>query len=215
MSAVPTVRIVIASSAEVRLDAARRAIAAHAGDGVLVVASSRAAADELVLGATRAHGALVDVTRMSFAELATKLALPVLADRLASPSGALGIEAMVARATFDATEARDLAYFAPVADLPGFPRAAARTLTELQHAGIAPADLARVDRVGPDLAALARRLAEQTSRAGAISRADVIATAAARLGAQPDVLPSRHVLLLDVAVATAAERALQIGRAHV
>ena len=205
---VSSFELVRSSSAVERQRAAREFVARHAGQGVLVVGASRAAADELVWSMTSGGGALVDVTRMSFAELATKLALPVLADRLATPASTLGLEAMVARATFDALDAGDLRYFTPVADLPGFPRAAARTLGELQQAGVSMASLREVDRVGPDLAALAARLDDQVTRSGAIGRADVLATAAARLAGDPTALPASAVVLLDVVVTTAAERRL-------
>ncbi|MEZ5291580.1 MAG: PD-(D/E)XK nuclease family protein [Vicinamibacterales bacterium] len=200
--------LVVAAPASVRLEAARSTIRAHAATGLLVVGASRAAADELVLHVARAEGALADVSRASFAELATKLALPLLAERLVAPASALGTEAMVARASFDAAASGELAYLGPVATLPGFPRAAARTLGELQQAGITSDRVAAVERVGPDLAALAGRLAEQAARSGATGRADVMATAASRLEASPDALPSRHVLLCDIAVTTAAERRL-------
>jgi len=203
-----TFQFAVSPSAVTRRAAARRFVLAHATGGVLVVGASRAAADEFALELARGAGALVGVTRMSFAELATRLALPVLAERLAAPGSALGVEAMVARASFDAHDAGELAYFDPVADLPGFPRAATRTLTEVQLAGVSLDALAAVDRVGPDLAALTRRLAGEAARAGAVSRAEVMATATSRLQTSPDALPARHVLLLDVSVATAAERRL-------
>lgn len=205
---VPSFEWIRSSSATARLAAARAFVRAQARDGVLIVSASRAAADELAWSLAADGGALVDVTRMSFAELATKLALPVLAERLATPASPLGLEAMVARVTFDAVDAGDLRYFTPVADLPGFPRAAARTLHELQQADVSREALAAVDRVGPDLAALAARLEDQIARSGAIGRADVLATAAARLEADAGALPAPAVLLLDVAVATAMERRL-------
>ncbi len=201
-------RIVVSPSADARGEAARGFVVEHALAGVLVVGASRAAADELALDVARARGALAGVIRMSFGELATRLALPELAEQLKVPGSALGVEAMVARASFDAREEGDLAYFEPVADLPGFPRAATRTLSELQLADVSLAALTAVDRVGADLAALARRVAEQAARAGAVSRADVVATAAARLLATPEVLPARHVVLLDVPVVSASERRL-------
>lgn len=204
----PSFQIVISPSAATRLAAARRYVDAHATDGVLIVGASRAAADELALAAARGRGGLAGVARVSFAELATRLALPVLAERLVVPGSVIGVEAMVTRAAFDAHEAGELSYFEPVADLPGFPRAATRTLHELQLAGVPLEALATVDRVGPDLAALSSRLAAQSAQSGAVSRAEVLATAAARLEAMPHALPARHVLLLDVPVTTASDRRL-------
>ncbi len=201
-------QIVVSPSAKARGEAARRFVEEHARAGVLVVGASRAAADELALDVARERGALAGVTRMSFGELATRIALPVLAERLAAPGSALGVEAMVARASFDVRKAGELSYFDPVADLPGFPRAVTRTLSELQLAEVPLEALAAVDRVGPDLAALARRVAKEAARAGAVSRADVVTTAAGRIAAVPDALPARHLLLLDVAVNSAAQRRL-------
>ena len=45
-------------------------------------------------------------------------------------------EAMAARAVFDAVAAGELEYFKPVAAMPGFPKALARTLHELRLAGV-------------------------------------------------------------------------------
>lgn len=204
----PAFLLSASASASVRIARARRFVREHAADGVLVVGATRAAADELVLAEARDAGALVGVTRASFAELGTKLALPVLAERLVSPASGLSVEAMVARASFDAADAQELSYFAPVADLPGFPRAAARTLSELQLAGVGAERLRAVDRVGPDLAALLSRVAAQAARSGAIGRAELLDVATARVAASADVLPAPNIVLLDVAVTTAAERRL-------
>lgn len=195
-------------SAIARLAASRVFLDAHATEGVLVVGATRASADEFVLRAVRERGALFGVSRASFAELATKLALPVLAERLVSPGGALGAEAIATRAAFDAHAAGELPYFGPVADLPGFPRAAARTLAELQLAGVDALAVAGVAHVGADLAALLVRADAEAHLAGAVSRAGTWAAATDRVRTVPGALPAPHVLLLDVAITSAAERAL-------
>ncbi len=198
----------VAPSAGARLAAARAYLRAHTLEEVLIVGATRASADELALAVARDSGALVGVARMSFSELATKLALPVLAERLVSPGGALGAEAMATRAAFEAHQAGELGYFAPVADLPGFPRALARTLSELQQAGVDGAALDEVEHVGPDLAALLARVHDEARRAGTVSRAATLGLAAERVRGRPEALGARHVLLLDVAVTTTVERAL-------
>jgi ATP-dependent helicase/nuclease subunit B len=200
--------VVVSPAAAVRLAAARDFVDTHAGTGVLVVGATRASADELAFAAIRDRGAIAGVARMSFAELAMRLALPALAERLVAPGGALGAEAIATRVAFDAHQSGELAYFAPVADLPGFPRAVARTLGELQLAGVDAAALRRVSRVGGDLATLLTRAEVEADRAGAVSRAEAIATAGRRLRATPAALPAAAVLLLDCAVTTAAERDL-------
>ncbi|MEP7117081.1 MAG: hypothetical protein ABI880_05840, partial [Acidobacteriota bacterium] len=199
---------IVASSAAERLMAARAYVRAHALDPLIIVGATRAAADELALALARESGALVGVTRMSLAELATKLALPVLAERLVSPGGALGAEAMATRAAFEAHRAGELDYFGPVADLPGFPRALTRTLAELQLAGVSAADLTAVASVGPDLATLLTRVEQEGARAGTVTRASILTLAAERLHGSSGALGARHVLLLDAVIATPVEQVL-------
>jgi hypothetical protein len=58
---VSSFELIRSSSAASRLAAARGFVTAHAGDGVLVVGASRAAADELAWSVAARSGALVDV----------------------------------------------------------------------------------------------------------------------------------------------------------
>lgn len=192
-----------------RLSAAGDAIAAFpAGSSALLIGASRAAADELALAVARRRGALFGVTRLSLLELAMKLALPILARDGFSPGGALGAEAIATRAAFDASHAGELRYFAPVADLPGFPRATARTLSELQLAGVGAERLAVLDDAGRDLAVLLQRAEGEATRAGAVSRAHVLSAAVDRLRESPASLGGTHLVLLDVAITSAAEETL-------
>src|SRR5262245_1913514 len=120
------------TSAAVRLREAERYVAAcPAGDELLLVAASRPAADDLARNLARARGATFGVHRFSLTQLAARYAAPALARRRLAPTTALGTEAVAARAVFDATAAASLSYFAPVASMPGFPRALARTMAEL------------------------------------------------------------------------------------
>jgi ATP-dependent helicase/nuclease subunit B len=199
---------VVSPSATLRLSRAAQFASDHAAGGVLIVGATRAAADELAHRLAAGSGATVGVSRASFPELATKLALPRLAERLARPGAALSLEAMAVRAAFDANTAGELSYFGPVAGLPGFPRAVSRTLLDLQMAAVTPDRVREVDRVGHDLAALATRVAGVAASADMMTRADVLAVAASRLRAHPDALPGRHVLLLDVPIASSLERDL-------
>jgi hypothetical protein len=126
------------------------------GDTAIVVGASRAAADECAFAAASRRGGLFGVTRTGFLELVTRLALPELARDRRSPMSALGAEALLTRATFEAEQDRRLDYFLPVAHMPGFPRAAARTLEELQLAAVDAHALRRVGPAGADLAEQAR-----------------------------------------------------------
>jgi CRISPR/Cas system-associated exonuclease Cas4 (RecB family) len=202
-------RLITSPSASERVDAAREWMRSQPlAAAVLIVGATRAAADELALSLARDRGALFGVTRMAFAELAMKLALPVLARQQRTPGGALGSEAIATRVAFEANAAGELGYFGPVADLPGFPRAATRTLSDLQLAGVARDALSALDQAGSDLAVLLQRADDEASRAGAVTRAELLACAAQRLRESPAALGATDIVLLDVAIANAAEEGL-------
>ncbi|MGH9661681.1 MAG: hypothetical protein ACRD96_24245, partial [Bryobacteraceae bacterium] len=194
-------RLVSSSSAAARLTAAREHIGAHASAEVLIVASSRAAADELAAEIAFERGGLFGVARAGFVELITRLALPALAKAGLSPTGGLGAEAVATRVAFEAKSGA-LTYFSPVAGMPGFPRAAARTLDELQQAAVNRELLAHVEDVGSDLATLLERVEHEHARSATVTRAALIGAAARSL--ESARLP--HLVLLDVAVGSKAER---------
>jgi ATP-dependent helicase/nuclease subunit B len=198
----------VAASARDRLDAAAAALdrlAPHAT--ALIVGASRAAADECAFAAARRRGGLFGVTRTGFVELVTRLALPALATDHRSPISALGAEALVTRATFDAGRERQLEYFLPVAHMPGFPRAAARTLQELQLATIDARTLRRVGAAGQDLAELLDRLEAAAAAAGTAPRSAILAEATQAVRRSPGRIDATLVILLDIVLTSAAESA--------
>jgi len=200
-------RLVITNpAADVRLQAAGAALAgAPPGRSTLLVAPSRAAADECAAEVALARGGLFGVTRTSLIELVMRLALPRLARQRLTPTSAIGAEAVVARARFDAVQAGALRYFAPVAETPGFPRAAARTLDELQMAGVEPDRLATLDEAGSDLATLLASLGRESRAAGTVPRAGLWAAATSALAESEALDPGTAVILLDVPIASRAE----------
>ncbi len=172
----------------------------------IIVGATRSAADELAFAVARARGGLFGISRVSFAELATRLATPALARDKLSPTGGFGAEAIAARAAFEAVATGRLTYFAPVGHLPGFPRALSRTLSELRLGGVTPDDLSSVDQAGTDLAELLTRVGQESRKAGAVDRADVLAVAAGILTKDASTLRDATIVLLDCAIATEAER---------
>src|SRR4051812_37715906 len=165
-------RLVESSSAQLRLDAARAFAREHATRGdVWLVGASRGAADDLARSLAAETGASIGLHRFSLAQLAVRLAAPVLAEEERAPVTYLGSEAVAARATFDAQRGGALSYFAPVAHTPGFPRALARTVQELRLGSVAPAKLERLSFGGRDLAALMQGFDDQFNAAHAIDRA--------------------------------------------
>jgi hypothetical protein len=116
---------------------------------VVIVGASRGAADDFARTTASRMGATFGLARFSLTELASRVAAAGLAGAHRVPGTRAGAEATAARAVFDAVAAGDLEYFAPVALMPGFPRALAGTLHELRLASISPERLAEA-RWSPD-----------------------------------------------------------------
>ena len=207
-------QVVISSSAAARLAAARAFLSANPpASEVVIVAASRGAADDLARSVARAAGATFGLARFSFTEFAARAAAARLAGERRLPATQAGAEAVAARAVFDAIAARELAYFAPVATLPGFPKALARTLHELRLAGVAPAALANAASATAagagamaDLSSLLARVEDQLANGAVDDRAALfrLAAAACRDGlVRWAALP---IVLLDVPLDSRAER---------
>ena len=143
----PSLRFIEASDAAARLTEARAWVAARAdGPGVLIVSASRGAADDLARAVAAARGGAIGLHRFSLAQLAARLAAPVLAARGIAPVTFIGGEAVAARATFEACETTSSPTSGRWPRTPGFPRALARTLHELLLARVGTAALARACR---------------------------------------------------------------------
>ena len=198
-----TLTSIVFPSASARLDAARERLL-DLRPPVLVIASTRAAADEFAFSIAAEIGATFGIMRSSLAELVARLALPALARKGLTPSAPLSDEAVSARITHELMTDESLKYFAPVAHMPGFPRALSRTLGELRMAGLDPARLSGHD-ANDDLSALLARAIEERRRVGAVDYATMLTTATAELQSNPQLLAGKNVLLLDVAIGSKAE----------
>src|SRR5262245_1594237 len=203
-------RVVTSSSAATRLQAARQFLLdASPATETLIVSASRGAADDFARDIARERtGSTFGVYRFSLTQLAARLAAPRLARDRVAPTTALGMQAVAARALFDASTGSSLTYFAPVASMPGFPRALARTLEELALAKVSPSALGPIPHVGPDLANLLERFAEQFEAASTVDRAAFIRTAAQAAVEGGSALLNCRLVLLDVAIANDAEAEL-------
>jgi ATP-dependent helicase/nuclease subunit B len=204
------VHIVVSDFAAARLEAARQfVLAVPPASEVLIVSASRGAADDFARLVARGRGATFGLYRFSLTQLAARLAAPLLARRRVSATTALGVEAVSARALFDADREGTLLYFAPVAGMPGFPRALARSLEALAVAGVAPRALRALPEAGGDLADLFDRFDAQFQAASAVDRAAFlrVATEAAAEGVTAHPSVAARLVLLDVAITNVAERA--------
>ena len=172
---------------------------------VTIVAATRGAADDLARRVAASRGATIGLSRFSLTQLAARVAATRLAGEGVAPSTALGVEAVASRVSFDAAEGGALDYFGVVARTPGFPRALARTLTDVRLAGIPAATLAGVGRGGHDLAALVRQAESELTDASTADRAALLATATASV-AEESFLRA-PLLLLDLSIETVVEEA--------
>lgn len=194
MASLARLRILQSSEASVRLREAERWLAAHADRGALVVSATRGAADDLARAVACARGAAAGLHRFSFVQLAAHLAAPVLAARGIAPATRLASEAVAARAIFDVRQQDDLNYFEVVAGAPGFPRALARTLHEIEMADVGSSALQDLPLGGPDLARLLQRFDEYFATTSAAGRAAIFKAAGEGVAA----VAGLPLLLLDV-----------------
>src|SRR5258705_5995932 len=179
-------RIIEAASAAVRLEAAASFLRQFPADQpITIVGATRGAADDLARRIADERGATFGIARYSLTQLAARTAVVALAAEGKTASSGLGAEAVAARAVFAATRDGSLRYFAPVAGLPGFPRALARTLQELRLAGITPDAVRGGGPARADLADLLTRFDESFADVAAADRAHLLHTAARPLGDRP------------------------------
>ena len=200
------VRAVRSASASLRLQEARAFLGAFSpGTEVLLLGASRGAVDDLARTIATETGATFGHHRLSFTQLAARLAAAGLAAHGEAPASALGYEAVAARSAFEAANDKTLGYFSPVSRTPGFPKALARTLLELRLSGTPVGPLTRLLRSGPDLADLRVRVETIMREAGAIDRASLFDEARKALASAEAGWPPMPTLLLDVPFESDAE----------
>jgi ATP-dependent helicase/nuclease subunit B len=170
---------------------------------VTIVAATRGAADDLARDVAARRGATLGVSRFSLTQLAARVAAARLAGEGIAPSTALGVEAVASRVAFDAAEGGTLDYFGGVARTPGFPRALARTLSDVRLAGLRAADLAGAGRAGHDLSELVAKAEAELTDSSSADRATLLATAADAV--RDEAFLRVPLVLVDVPIDTAAD----------
>ena len=181
------------------LAAAEEFLSAH--PEILVIGPSHSAGEELAHRRQRAAG----VHRLTLVQLASDLSRPAMALMSLAPLTPLGLEALSARVVHAALKECELHYFKPVASLPGFARALARTIGELRMARVESAKLAETGAAGQDLAKLLERYnAElESGKLADAARMFELATRATETRHRWLGLP---LLLLDVQLTLPAQR---------
>ena len=173
---------------------------------VVVLAPTRGAADDFL----RAHcdAGQLGAHALTLPHLAAQLASPDLARWSLAPVSQLGLEALTARVVQELHSSSKLPYFAPVADTPGFVRAAARTLGELRMENVEPSDLERTGAPGADLARLYFAFAEQLQRQSLADQATMYGLALNAVHSGAHRLLGLPILLFDLPVRSARQREL-------
>src|SRR5262245_36818335 len=167
-------RIITSTSAAARLDHAHRFLQSHPSPAeVVIIGASRGAADDLARRLAVGRGATFGITRVSLTELAARSAAVLLAGVRRMPGTQAGAEAAAARAVFDAVADGEMQYFGPVARMPGFPKALARTVHELRMAGVAAADLDGRSVAVRDVGRLLARIEEQLQQTAITDRPEL------------------------------------------
>ena len=209
-------RIFSSTSTSARLAAARSFLSGRPpASEAVIVGASRGAADDLARSVARDAGATFGISRFSLTELAARAAAAHSPEGRRVPGTHAGAEAIAAHAVFDALAAGELAYFEPVARMPGFPKALARTLHELRLAGVRSRDReARVtagstpgNQGQADLFHLLERVEIELSRSGVDDRAALFHLAAAACEAGHVRWARLPLVLLDVPLDSRAEQA--------
>ena len=194
--------IVISERAADRIAAARAWLESQpAASEILVIASVKEAADDLVRAFAVSRGAMLGVHRLTLNRLVGLLAAKELADAGLAPADGLAAEAVAARAVFRLAPSGALAHFDSVLNLPGFSRALARTLIELRWNDIAVDDLRALGGAGEAIAATLAQFDAELTDARLIDRAGMLKVATrAVLASVPPRFVGLPILLLDVSV---------------
>ncbi len=170
--------------------------------GVLLLAASLEAANDLLRAVVRRNGAVFGWYRESLASLAARLSALPLSRRQLTPAGPLALEALCIRVVAELEREKALGRLTELADRPGLPRALCRTFNELGMAGVTAGE------VPGELGVAHARYRAVLEQAGLADRAMVFAEAigAAQRGDAP--LLSLPTCCYDVPARTRLEREL-------
>jgi CRISPR/Cas system-associated exonuclease Cas4 (RecB family) len=199
-------RVITSTSAAVRLETAFRFLESFsAPTEIVVVGATRGAADDFVRSLARRSAATFGFTRFGLTELAARAAGSRLASARRAPATQVGAEAVAARAAFGAVTAGELEYFTPVAGMPGFPKALARTVHELRLAGVRADRLGGSDPATGDVGRLLARVEAELDRVGVDDRAAMFRLAADAVREGRVRWASLPIVLLDVPLDSASD----------
>ncbi len=162
-----------------RANAAAEFLGRFAHQEVLIVASTRAAADELVRGMCMRSGSVFGVHRFTLVQLAIQAATKRLVEAGKTILAGVAVDALAARAVYECRKRSRLQWFESVARTPGFFKALASTISELRLNAIQPQQLIQAGSSGKDLANLLIEYSGNLDETGLADAASIYATAIA------------------------------------
>jgi ATP-dependent helicase/nuclease subunit B len=200
-------KLIVSADAESRVRHAQDWIAAYPADAqLLLLTHSKEAASDLILRVVTDKRSAFGIRRFTLNSIAARLAQHALADAGTAPATNLSFTAVVARAVHSLNAKSQLDYFAPVVSRPGFPIAVARTLAELRMNEVEVTRLAKLNRGGKDLAAIATLVEEDLRLAKLSDRSILFQAAIDSLDASENQSYVRlPLLLVDVVVTSQLE----------
>ncbi len=174
---------------------------------ILVLAPTRGAADDFAVNLCLENGSLLGIQRMTVAQLAPAIAIRKMAEKDLVPLNHLGLEALAARCIHDCLQGNRLDFFRPVAGMPGFARALARTLSDLRLEAIKPDRLTSLGKPGKDLALLLSLFEDQLEMQSVADLTTLLKLATEVIKVEGGYLVGIPLLLLDIPLRSSVEKA--------
>src|SRR5262245_12898293 len=169
--------LVTAFDVHSRLEAATEFIQRSPNQELLVIAATRAAADELVRQVCAEAGTIFGIHRFTLLQLAMQAATPRLVGSGKTVLAGVAVDALAARAVYECRRQNKLKRFESVARTPGFFRALASTVSELRINKVEPNRLAQVSLSGEDLANLLLESSKNLDHSGLADSASIYTAA--------------------------------------
>jgi len=201
-------RLVSSTSGIDRIEAALEWLSIARDSELLVLAPTRGAADELLRASALRSGSAFGIHRRTLRQLAHELSTAELAGRSIAALTPLSMEALFTRCVHQVREKGVFEYFEPVVGTPGFPRAAARTLTELRMEGVSGQSLRGQGARAEDLARILEQYEAELADYSLTDFTGVLEAATTAAGRGDHRLVGLDLLLLDVWPETRRELAL-------
>ncbi len=188
------------------MQAAAEFLRSFAGREVLLLSSTRTAADELLRNICAQSGSVFGVHRFTVPQLAIEVATPRLVQRTQTVLGGVAVDALAARAVYTCKKQNELSWFEPVSHTPGFFRALASTITELRLNGVDLEQLKKSGPAGHDLANLLRQYSLDLEESKLADLAAIFEVANVAVQSSEGAFSKWPVLFLDIVPMAALEQ---------